>query len=180
MMDMTQVSTAKSDQLNADDLIGRDLTGMITSVDIKPNQDQPVSIRLSSFPQPYKPCKSMIRALIFAWGKDGEKWIGRTIKLYREESVTWAGKSVGGIRVKAVSHIKKSMTVMLTVTRGKKSAYKIDMLPFYDQSKFDENYGKWQEAVESGKLKPASLINKIESTGVVLTDEQRTKLLEMS
>src|SRR5699024_12619303 len=43
-------------------------------------------------------------------------------------SVTWAGEPVGGIRVSAVSHIEKSMTFPLAVSRGKRQRVTIEVI----------------------------------------------------
>lgn len=44
MNDMHAAIIPKSDQLNADDLIGREMTIKITGVTVKGGQEQPVSI----------------------------------------------------------------------------------------------------------------------------------------
>ena len=59
----------KSDQLNAEDL----LTGpiVVTVQEVKQGtDDQPVHIVIGDGRQPYKPCKTMRRVLIFVWGDD--------------------------------------------------------------------------------------------------------------
>jgi len=124
--DMTSAIVPKSDQLNADDLIGRELTIRITGVDIKGGQEQPVSIHFDGDNgKPYKPCKSMSRVLVSAWGPDSKKYVGRSMTLYRDAKVKWAGMEVGGIRISHMSNIGEDMTMALTVTRANKKPFTV-------------------------------------------------------
>lgn len=125
MNDVSQLSdtiTPKSDQLNADDLITGPITVQITSVSRGTTKEQPVWIGINGR-QPYKPCKTMRRVLILAWGDDGHKWVGRYITLYRDAQVKYGGVAVGGIKISHLSHIKQNLEIMLTVSRGKKSGH---------------------------------------------------------
>jgi hypothetical protein len=121
----------KSDQLNADQLLNAELPITVTSVSLSASLDQPVSIHYAGENgRPFKPCKTMRKALIALWGEDGNAWIGRSMLLYCEPTVKWAGEEVGGIRIKAVSHIDCDKMLSLTETRGKKAKIKImKMLP---------------------------------------------------
>ncbi len=109
----------KSDQLNADDL----LTGPITVSVIDVNRgsvDQPVSISIDGH-MPYKPCKTMRRVLVTAWGQDGKAWIGKKMTLFCDPTVKWGGVALGGIRISHLSNIEGPMNMMLTQSRGRKS-----------------------------------------------------------
>ena len=118
----------KSDQLNADDLIGTTLTITVTGVS-RGNAENPLFINyINDNGRPYKPCKTMRKLLIFAWGEDGNTWLDKGMVLYCDENVKWAGKAVGGIRISHLSHIAKALEINLTATRGKKSLYKIGVL----------------------------------------------------
>lgn len=65
MTDLSQTIAPKSDQLNADDLIGRTMTIKITRVSRMSEPDQPVAIYFEGDSgKPYKPCKSMRRLLV--------------------------------------------------------------------------------------------------------------------
>lgn len=121
----------KSDQLNADQLLGNDMPITVTSVSLASSPDQPVSIHYEGENgRPFKPCKTMRKVLIALWGEDGNTWIGRSMLLYCDTKVKWAGEEVGGIRIKAVSHIDCDKMLSLTETRGKKAKIKImKMLP---------------------------------------------------
>lgn len=111
----------KSDQLNADQLLGNDMIITVTGVSLASSPDQPVSIHYNNENgRPFKPCKTVRKILIALWGEDGNQWIGRTMHLYCDEKVKWAGEAVGGIRIKALSHIDRDKDISLTETRGKK------------------------------------------------------------
>lgn len=127
-MDITEHLKAKSDQLNADDLVGGPITVQITDVS-RGDAEQPVVVRISGGHCPWKPCKSMLRLLANAWGLDTREWHGRWLTLYRDPTVMWAGQPVGGVRVKAMSHLDDpQVTIRLAVTRGKKALFSVDRL----------------------------------------------------
>jgi hypothetical protein len=120
MINLNGTTAPKSDQLNADDMISGSMTLEITNVRVT-SGDQPISIDYKGGQgRPYKPCKSMRRVLIGLWGDNGEVFIGRTIIVYNDKNVKWAGKAVGGIRISHMSHIEKDERVLLTETRGKR------------------------------------------------------------
>ncbi|MEM1180929.1 MAG: hypothetical protein AAGM22_21480 [Acidobacteriota bacterium] len=125
--DITPFIQSKSDQLNADDLLGGEITVRVVRV-CKGGQDQPVVIELSGGHCPWKPCKTSLRVLGAAWGKKTGPWVGRSATLYRDETVKWAGKAVGGIRIRALSHIEQPMSISLTETRGTKKQHRIEVL----------------------------------------------------
>ena len=127
-IDISATLAAKSDQLNADDLMGGPVTVTITAVSLVVG-DQPVSVAISGGFQPWKPCKTMRRLLTQAWGADASVWIGRRITLYRDPAVTFGDGAVGGVRVSHLSDIEKGFTVNLTARRGgKKTAWHVGKL----------------------------------------------------
>ncbi len=121
--DLSSTTVAKSDQLNADELI-EPITITVTRVDKVSSKDQPVHIHAVGI-QPYKPCLTMRRMLIAAWGKYKDEWIGRSLVLYCDPEVMWAGKEQGGVRVSHASHITEPVSRMLAVTRGRKKLFTI-------------------------------------------------------
>ncbi len=128
-MDISSTIEADSTQVNADDLTGSPRTVTITGVS-KGSADQPVNIELAEFPgRSYRPCKSMRRVLVLAWGSDASAYVGRRMTLFNDQSVKWGGQEVGGVRIKALSHIQHRITVALTVTRGKRAPYVVEPLP---------------------------------------------------
>ncbi len=119
--DLSSTVIAKSDQLNADDLVEQ-ITITVTRVDKVSSKDQPVLIH-SEGRQPFKPCLTMRRMLISAWGKYKDEWVGRSMVVFCDPEVMWAGKEHGGIRVSHVSHISEPVSKMLAVTRGRKKLF---------------------------------------------------------
>lgn len=119
----------KSDQLNADQLLGGSMTVKVTDVSVSESPDQPVIIHYENEGgRPFKPCKSMRKVLIFAWGDDGTKWVGRSMTLFNDPEVKWAGVKVGGIRISHMSDIEADLQLQLTATRGKKEPFIIKRL----------------------------------------------------
>jgi hypothetical protein len=124
---MSAFIAAKSDQLNADDLMDAPRTITITKVTAAPDAaEQPVSIHYEGGEnRPWKPCKTMRRILVGVWGKDASKYVGRSLTLYRDPTVAFGGMQVGGIRVSHMSHMDGEKTVALQVTRGRKAPFKV-------------------------------------------------------
>lgn len=128
MNDMSAVIQPKSDQLNADSLQAGPLKIEITGVTIKPGE-QPITVSFKGDDgKPWKPCKSMARVLVAAWGPDASKYAGRSLVLYRDPTVTWGGLAVGGIRVSHMSDIDGKLTLALTATRGNKKPFTVQQL----------------------------------------------------
>ena len=129
-MDISDTIKAKSDQLNAEDLIAGPITVTITGVK-RTADEQPLAIEISGGHKPWMPCKTMRRLLIMAWPDcvippvppateptiDPRCWIGRSVTLVRDPSVKWAGDMVGGVRVAALSHIKAQFEVALAESK---------------------------------------------------------------
>lgn len=129
MNDMSPVIVPRSDQISADDLIAGPLTIRIGDVDIRPGTEQPVTIHYDGDNgRPWKPCKSMCRVLVAAWGPDAKLYVGRSVTLYRDPTVKWGGMEVGGIRISHMSHIDRDMVMALTATRGKRTPYTVKPL----------------------------------------------------
>jgi len=126
--DISDTIIPKSDQLNADDLIGSPRIIVVVGVS-RGNNESPLVIHYENDNgRPYKPCKTMRKLLVAAWSSDGNQWVGRAMQLYNDPNVKWAGKAVGGIRISHLSHIQKKFEVNLTATRGKKQQYVIQPL----------------------------------------------------
>jgi hypothetical protein len=70
----------------------------------------------------------MRRVLVAAWGPDGNAFIGRSMTLYLDRSVTFGGDQVGGIRISHLSHIDKPAVIPLTASRGKRKPYEVKPL----------------------------------------------------
>lgn len=128
-MDLTPTIVPKSDQLNAEDFIAGPCTVTIAEV-TKGTADQPVNVVTKEFGprRPYKPAKSMRRVMVAAWGVDTSTYTGRSMTLYRDPSVRWAGEEVGGIRIAAMSNIREPLSIALTVTRGHRASFVVQPL----------------------------------------------------
>jgi hypothetical protein len=124
--DMRAVIIPKSDQQNSDDFLAGPRTIKISRVEIRPDTEQPVSIFFDGDNgKPYKPCKSMRRVLVGAWGPDANVYLGRSITLYRDPTAKFGGIEVGGIRISHMSHIEGKTMLSLTVTRGQRKPYTV-------------------------------------------------------
>jgi len=121
MVDITKTLEAKSDQMNADDLMGGSLTIKVAKVDVDLNREMPVWIHYEGDNgKPFKPCKTIRRVIAGAWGKESESYVGRSMTLYRDPEVIYAGQEVGGIRISHMSDIGTKKTFALTAKRGGK------------------------------------------------------------
>lgn len=146
MSDMISTIVPRSDQLNSDDLIGRTITIKVTAVTIGAGggTDQPVSIYYENDNnKPFKPCKSMRRVLVQIWGNDSKQYVGKSMTLYRDEGVIFAGVKVGGIRISHMSHLQKEVTIALTASKAKRSPYTVKPLP-----------GDWTEPAKAKEQTP--------------------------
>jgi len=125
MIDLRGTIKPKSDQLNADDLIGGPITIRITGVTVGEGE-QPVAISYEGDGgKPYKPGKSMRRVLVNLWGPDGAVYMGRSLTLYRDEEVVFGGVAVGGIRISHMSHLQRETTMALTATKAKRKPFTV-------------------------------------------------------
>jgi hypothetical protein len=126
MNDMRPTIVPKSDQLNADDLLGRTMMITVTKVLINAEADQPVSIHYEGDNgKPFKICKSMRRVLVTVWGPDASKYAGRRMTLYRDDKVAFGGQAVGGIRISHMSDIDREVTMALTATRAQRKPFTV-------------------------------------------------------
>ena len=129
--DVSSALAAKSDQLNADDLIGGPIIIEITKVtNIGKGKEQPLIINYRNDDgKPWKPCKTMGRVMAQAWETtDGAQWIGHKVQLFRDPNVTFGSDKPGGIRISHLSHIDEPKNISVTKTRGKKGPYIVQPL----------------------------------------------------
>jgi hypothetical protein len=130
MSDLSLTVTPKSDQLNADSLIAGPMTIKIEKVEVRLGEkEQPVTIHYEGQNgAPYKPCKSMRRVMVSAWGTDGKLYAGRSMTLFCDPSVKWGGMEVGGIRISHMSHIERTLSIALTASKGSRKPYIVNPL----------------------------------------------------
>ena len=174
-MDITKTTEPRSDQINFDDVSAASITVTISEVR-KGSTDQPVELHLAEYPgRPYKPGKSMRRVLVAAWGADASKYVGRRLHLYGDPDVKFGGQSVGGIRIRAMSHIPGPARVNLTVTRGKREPFEV--LPLASV----EDAAEWLRAASSLQELQAAW-GRVQQVGIVdpdlvaLKDERKAAL----
>ena len=125
MNDMTATIVAKSDQINAADLIGNPRTVTIREVRIKAGDDQPVTIMIEGDKKAFRPCMGVRRLFVRVWGPDASKYIGQSLTLFRDPSVTWAGKEEGGIRVSHMTGINSKIVEFMRISRTATKPYEI-------------------------------------------------------
>lgn len=121
MSDITHILEAKSDQLNAVDIIGDEKIITITSVDVTKD-----SITVHYEGEGKKPWKignkTVPRILNKIWDAKGETdvWVGKTVAVHYDPTVVYAGEAVGGIRPHAASGIESKQVVKTREMRGNK------------------------------------------------------------
>ena len=126
--DLRDTIIPNSNQLNAEQLIGSSMSITVTEVK-RGDGDQPVSIHYENDQgRPFKPCKTMRKILIFAWGDDGREWAGKSMTIFCDPEVKFGGVKVGGIRISHLSDIERDMAVSLNTTKGKKGEFVIKKL----------------------------------------------------
>ena len=127
--DLSKTIKPKTDQLNADDLVGGSITIKIRDVKIIESPVQPVSIFFDGDNnKPYKPSLGMRRVLVQLWGDDGNAYVGRKLTLFRDDNVKFGGEEVGGIRISHASNILKATRVLETVSKGKRNQLQLSLL----------------------------------------------------
>jgi len=130
MNDMAAVIAPKSNQTNADDFIAGPKTVTITAVEVRAGQEQPITVHYEGDNgKPYKPCKSMARVMVQAWGASSSEYAGKSMTLYRDPDVTWGGVKVGGIRISHMSHIKRDLALALSLNSKQRAMHIIKPLP---------------------------------------------------
>lgn len=123
--DLRATIIPRSDQLNSEQLMFGAMDITVTGVDVK-SGEQPVAVHYEGEAgRPYRPCLTMRKLLVHAWGENGNNWIGRSMRLYCDPSVRFGKDEVGGIRISHLTDIQKDIRVSLTATKGKKALHEI-------------------------------------------------------
>lgn len=109
---------AKSDQINAIDLIGGPQTFTIESVS-HGTPEQPMNIHLIESPgKAYRPSRTMRRFMAKTWGWPPTTWAGKRLTIYRNPKTRFGKDEVGGIEISHVSDISAPMTFVLPGAKG--------------------------------------------------------------
>lgn len=131
-VDLGATIAPKSDQLNADDLIVGPRTIVVTSVKARAKGgpgEQPIAVHFDGDNgKPYLPCKSMRRVLVHCWGRDGGAYAGRSMTLFRDDTVVFGGVAVGGIRISHMSELPRAVTMSLTASQSTRKPYVVQPL----------------------------------------------------
>lgn len=182
MTDLRQTIVPKSDQLNADDLIGATRTIKVTAVSLCKEPEQPIAINFEGDGgKPYKPCKSMRRVMVTIWGPDGNAYKGRSMTLYRDDKVLFGGLAVGGIRISHMSDITDPVTMALTATRANRRPFTVKPLvenaaPTGGSSPAGVRKQSVSEWMKGYSAKLASARTPAELTTLMAADETAIKL----
>lgn len=170
MADITFALEAKSNQLNAVDIMGCNRIIKIREVKVT-KSDQPVAVFFDGDNnRPWLPSKGMRRILAGAWGQESDNWVGKHAELYFEPTVMYAGKEVGGIRIKALSDIdKRGLQFSLTINRQKREPYHVPLLEVvaaeYPQARFEDALPKMIDLMTSGEMTLQQVIAQCQKTG---------------
>lgn len=181
MADVSFALEAKSDQLNALDIVGAEPVIRIREVKVLNDPKQPVWVYYDGDKgRPWKPSKGMRRVLAGAWGRESDNWIGKRVKIYYEPSVKYAGDDVGGIRIRALSDIDaRGLAFSLRINQKKTEPYHVPLLVVsdaaYPAAKFDAALPAMGEAMQAGKMTLQQVIAQCQKTGT-LTPEQLARL----
>lgn len=130
MTTLSEALAPRSDQLNADDLIPGPRVLKITGGRVS-SEGREKKIVLSyegDNGKPWKPCKTMGRAMVMLWSLTDEGFAeqvkDKQVRVYRDPEVRFGDQGeVGGIRISHVSHISKATSIKLTVSQGKKAVF---------------------------------------------------------
>lgn len=174
MNDMTMTIVAKSDQINAADLIGNPRTITVREVRIKAGEDQPVTIMIEGDKKAFRPCKGVRRLLVRVWGPDANKYIGQSLTIYCDPTVTWAGKEEGGIRVSHMTGLNEKIVEFMRVSRAATKPYEI--LPLRaERNPAADPARKWADAYVNAvnECQDADALN-------ALANSKATKLAELA
>jgi len=145
MVDMSQFVAAKTDQLNAEDLLTEPRTITITRVTGSESNEQPVNIYFrGDGGKPWRPCKTARRLLLRVWGRNAPEYVGRSLTIYRDDTVMFGGLQVGGIRISHMSHIDAPQTHAVLASQKKMQA--LTVKPLLSPARNNTTGGALEEA----------------------------------
>lgn len=173
--DFASTTQAKSDQMNAVDLVGGPVAYRITGIKMTGSPDQPVSISVDGHRQPWKPSKTFRRVLLLLWPETSpEEWIGRDVVLWCDPEIKWAGEKVGGIAISHASHISERKVFALAESKSKRKTIVVepfhavdapDQSPdpvFWPDEAFAKRLAAAQPKIDSGELTADAFIATLE------------------
>jgi len=181
MTDVGFALEAKSDQLNALDIVGAEPVIRIREVRVQKTEQQAVSVFFDGDNgRPWKPSKGMLRALAYAWGRESSGWVGKRARIFYEPTVKYAGHDVGGIRIRALSDIDaRGMSFTLRISKTKTEPYHVPLLVVeekpYPSDRFEKALPVMAEKMAAGEMTLQQVIAQCQKTGV-LSEEQLKRL----
>lgn len=171
----------KSDQMNYDDFLTGTKTITITSVKStgKVNDQQPVSVGYQGDAgKPYKPCKSMRRVMVRIWGLDAIEYVGKSMTLFGDPDVIFAGQKVGGIRISHMSHMEKEVMVPLSASKTKRLLYRVEPLKvdMVDEGSVDDEIEPYETLYDRAKEQAGNGVSNYEDFFGALNKNDRQRL----
>lgn len=131
MVNIAETLVSNSTQLDNVDLMAGPRVFTITDVQMTASE-QPLSIRLAEYDRPWKPGLTMRRLLSEMWGPESDEWIGRKVRLYRDETVKFGPTTPGGTRISHATHLDKTVRVTLPISKGKFAEFVVE--PMKDET----------------------------------------------
>lgn len=172
MSSLLEAAAPKSDQLNACDFLVEPKTYTIKDVVVKKDGEQRVSVFFEDCKLPWKPCKSMLRVMMVVWDSyDSKDFIGKSLTLYNDEKVMWAGIAVGGIRISHMSGLTAERTISLRATKKASISYVVKPLLNQENTQFNPVANVAQEKTEAA--------NASRAVGTEQEERYRTRLIEI-
>lgn len=180
--DVSLALEAKSDQLNAVDIVGSEPVIKIREVKINNNANaQKIWVYFEGDNgRPWKPCKGMGRILMAAWGPKSSVWIGKHVKLFIEPTVIYAGKEVGGIEIRSLSDIPDGGINVMHVKNQKQRGIRhfplLVVAPeLYPADRFEKALPIMAAKMEASEMTLQQVIAQCQKTGQ-LTQDQLSRL----
>lgn len=176
MADVTFALAAKSDQTNAVDILGVEPVIRIREVQVKTG-DQPVSVFYDGDNnRPWKPSKGMLRILAGAWGRESAGWVGKSVQIYCEPTVKYAGQEVGGIRIRALSDIPAhGLQFVEALNRKQRQQYHVKFLEVsaneYPADHFEKAFPTMAKKMQAGEMTLQQIIAQCQKKGQLTADQ---------
>lgn len=149
----------RSDQLNADELIGT--TRTITIAGVRPGTaEQKYDIMLEGETRVWRPPLTVLRVLLAAWGDEASNWVGKHATLFGDPTVRFGKDQVGGIRVSHLSGIDAPLTIRPQEARGKRITITVE--PISDR---DALRAEWATANPERKKQIEAEVAALTETG---------------
>jgi hypothetical protein len=184
MADISEAAQANSNQLNAMDIMGCEPVLTVEQVRLTNESGKKTAwIHYHGCNgRPWRVSTGMVRILMAGWGNDSDHWIGKSVQVFMEPTVKYAGKEVGGIRIRAMSDINaRGINATLTISRTQRVPYPVKFLsmerPQYPVDQFESALPVMSKAMQDGKMTLEQVIARCQQTGD-LSQEQLKRLSE--